>query len=167
MRLIDVDRLIKELNDKGVPIIVEINDIILNQPTAFDVEKVVNELVEADGRYCDHCGGGLDCTTVVEIIKGEAYGFKKGIEGMPNKTKGEMTRSEIIKAIKTYIKTHGYSPTIQEIGEMVGLKSKSSVFNHLVILREEGRIETDNGFNPRTIRVPGMKITFEGEADDN
>ena len=41
MRLIDVDVLFKELNNKQIPWNRSINDIIMAQPTAYDVESVV------------------------------------------------------------------------------------------------------------------------------
>ena len=59
-----------------------------------------------------------------------------------------------------YIDEHGYPPTTREIGEMVGLKSTSSVHAHLQRLLKEGKIETDAGLGvPRAIRIPGYKFT--------
>lgn len=46
MRLIDVDVLFKELNSKQIPWNRRINDIIMAQPTAYDVEKVDEQIVE-------------------------------------------------------------------------------------------------------------------------
>ncbi len=45
-RLIDADALFKVLNDKNIPWNRQINDIIMAQPTAYDVEKVVEETGE-------------------------------------------------------------------------------------------------------------------------
>ena len=44
MRLIDVDALFEELNNKQIPWNRSINDIIMAQPTAYDVEKVVEQI---------------------------------------------------------------------------------------------------------------------------
>lgn len=44
MRLIDADALIEALNNSGVQFDAEVNRIILEQPTAYDVEKVLEEL---------------------------------------------------------------------------------------------------------------------------
>lgn len=75
---------------------------------------------------------------------------------------GEQVRESIVEAIKSYIQEHGYAPTVREIGEMVGLKSTSSVQSHLTRLFSEGKLETDAGpGSPRAIRVPGYKNTFE------
>ena len=72
----------------------------------------------------------------------------------------ENTRENILQSIVSYIEKHGYAPTVREIGEMTGLKSTSTVQRHLEILRKEGKIESDAGFNsPRAIRVPGYKFT--------
>ena len=44
MRLVDVDKLIETLNRLEVPFNADINNIIISQPTAFNVEKVVEQL---------------------------------------------------------------------------------------------------------------------------
>ena len=76
--------------------------------------------------------------------------------------KGKKTREEMLKAIIEYIEQLGYPPTTREIGEMVGLKSTSSVYAHLQRLLREGKIETDAGLGvPRAIRIPGYKFMKE------
>lgn len=47
MRLIDADALFAELNEKEIPWNRRINDIIMNQPTAYDIDKVVEQLEES------------------------------------------------------------------------------------------------------------------------
>lgn len=75
---------------------------------------------------------------------------------------GEKTRTEIRRFIVQYMKEHGYSPSFKEIGEAVGLKSKSSVSNHIKKMMDSGMIETDGEFGtPRAIRVPGHRFVFE------
>ena len=77
-----------------------------------------------------------------------------------SKSQGEKIRKDMLQAIIGYIEQHGYPPTTREIGEMVGLKSTSSVHAHLQRLLREGKIETDAGLGvPRAIRVPGYKFT--------
>lgn len=69
---------------------------------------------------------------------------------------------EILKAIVSYIKTHGYSPTVKEIGTAVGLKSTASVHYRLKQMVDQGLIESDDNFGtPRAIRVPGYKFVRE------
>lgn len=75
---------------------------------------------------------------------------------------GESVRKQIVEAIKGYIQEHGYAPTVREIGEMVGLKSTSSIQSHLTRLFKEGKLETDaKPGSPRAIRVPGYKYVKE------
>lgn len=74
--------------------------------------------------------------------------------------KGIETRRTIMSVIIEYISQHGYPPTVREISELTGLKSTSSVSNHVKRLIREGRLETDGGFSsPRAFRVPGYKFT--------
>ena len=53
------------------------------------------------------------------------------------------TRGKIVLFIYRYIDIHGYAPSYEEIGEYIGLKSKSSVQHHILKLFEEGRLATD------------------------
>ena len=63
---------------------------------------------------------------------------------------------DILNAIVTYIKEHGYSPTTREIGDAVGLRSTSTVHYRLKKMLDLGIIESDDNFgSPRAIRVPG------------
>lgn len=81
------------------------------------------------------------------------------------KIKGLDMREKILDAIISYIQEHGYPPTVEEIGQAVGLKSKSSTHHHLNVLFEEGKLETDAPGAPRAIRVPGYR--FEKEDEKN
>ncbi len=82
--------------------------------------------------------------------------------------KGRQKRKEILEAIISYIQEHGYAPTVREIGEMVGLKSTSSVQSHLNRMLVDGMIETDARVgSPRAIRVPGYEFKkMRQEAED-
>lgn len=79
---------------------------------------------------------------------------------------GEQTRKIIYEKVVEYIQKHGYSPTVREIGEMVGLTSTCTVHNHLLRMFEDGTFETDAKLGtPRAIRVPGYRFVKES-ADD-
>lgn len=84
---------------------------------------------------------------------------------MKDQTKVEMgiyARKKILKYITAYIQTHGYSPSVREIGEAVGLSSSSSVQNHIQRMIKDGTLETDAPpGTPRAIRVPGYKFVKE------
>ncbi len=80
--------------------------------------------------------------------------------------KGEQTRKIIYEKVVEYIKKHGYSPTVREIGEMVGLTSTCTIHNHLLRMFKDGTFETDAPLGtPRAIRVPGYKFIKES-ADE-
>jgi len=58
----------------------------------------------------------------------------------------------IYSAIKSYIAQRGYPPSVREIGQLVGLKSPSTVHRYLVNIKNQGLI----AFEPnqlRTLRV--------------
>lgn len=80
---------------------------------------------------------------------------------MTDKGKGELRRVKILEFIKVYIKKYGYSPSYEEIGEGVGLKSKSSVYTHIKKMLDIGMLETDAEDSPRALRVPGCKFVWE------
>lgn len=84
-----------------------------------------------------------------------------------NITRGEYIREKIVQAVIDYVKEHKYPPTVQEIADIVGLKSKSTVHGHILRLLEEGKLETDAPIGaPRALRVPGYIFKKEGTADD-
>jgi len=58
----------------------------------------------------------------------------------------------VLDAIKSWIELNGYPPSVREIGQMVGLRSTSTVQARLHELRGEGRI-TFVDRQPRTIVV--------------
>lgn len=60
--------------------------------------------------------------------------------------------SQVLGTIVEYIKQNGYGPSVREIGEIVGLKSTSTVHVYLKKLQEKGFIERKENF-PRALRV--------------
>jgi SOS-response transcriptional repressor LexA len=67
---------------------------------------------------------------------------------------GKLTKrqNEVLMAIVQYIEKHQYPPTIKEIGEMLNISSKSTVFGHLERLRQAGYITWEFG-KQRTLKV--------------
>lgn len=61
-------------------------------------------------------------------------------------------QKEIYNVIKDSILNKGYPPSVREIGELVGLKSTSSVHAHLNTLEKKGYIRKDPT-KPRTIEI--------------
>ena len=72
------------------------------------------------------------------------------------KKQGIKKREQIYQFIVKYITAIGYAPTIKEICNAVGLKSTSSVYNHLVQLETDGKIEM-KPYSPRAIKVVGYQ----------
>ena len=54
MRLIDLDKLFKTLNKLEIPFYADINNAINSQPTAYNVDKVVEQLEEQKMWYETH-----------------------------------------------------------------------------------------------------------------
>lgn len=71
------------------------------------------------------------------------------------------TNERILTKIIDFISEHGYSPTVEEIGTMMGYKSKSTTWSHLNQMFKSGMLETDNPNCPRAIRVPGYSFVKE------
>ena len=66
-------------------------------------------------------------------------------------------REKIYNFIVSFMTNKGYSPSIREIGDAVGLSSTSSVFNQLMNLQDEGLIKMQNG-KSRTISLVGYRL---------
>ena len=62
---------------------------------------------------------------------------------------GDRARDNLVDALAQYIDEHGYSPTVRELAETVGL-SPSAVHMHLEVLRGRGAVT--GGHSPRTLR---------------
>ena len=69
-------------------------------------------------------------------------------------------REKIYNFIVNFMTEKGYSPSIREIGDAVGLNSTSSVFNQLMNLQDDGLIKMQNG-KSRTISLVGYKFVKE------
>jgi repressor LexA len=73
---------------------------------------------------------------------------------MANTRKNKISKRQqsIYDFICEYTKSHGYPPSVREIGTAVGLASPSTVHMHLKSLEEKGYIHR-NSKKPRTIEV--------------
>lgn len=47
-------------------------------------------------------------------------------------------REKVLTFLTEFVRQHGYNPSIREICQALGLKSSSTVYNHLRRLKEEG-----------------------------
>jgi repressor LexA len=66
-------------------------------------------------------------------------------------------RRKIIRVIEESMRSRGYSPSMREIGDAVGLASTSSVSHQLSVLQAKGYLVREPG-RPRTMipRLPGQ-----------
>lgn len=67
----------------------------------------------------------------------------------------------ILTAIRASMEDRGYPPTITELGNTVGLASKSSVLHQLRVLEFKGFIRREHG-SPRAIRVLDPQEASDG-----
>lgn len=65
---------------------------------------------------------------------------------------GHARRVRILDAIERLTATHGFPPTVREIGEATGTRSSSLVHHHLAVLERDGLITRDP-IKSRTIRL--------------
>lgn len=61
-------------------------------------------------------------------------------------------KKQILKAIYQYIQANSISPTIRNIGDLVGIRSKSTVHAYIKVLEKEGLIAKKESI-PRSIVI--------------
>jgi repressor LexA len=61
---------------------------------------------------------------------------------------------ELLAALERLHRLHGYSPSMRELGDAVGVSSTSTVHHHVTILAERGLVE----------RLPGTHRTLRPAA---
>ncbi|WAH35031.1 LexA family protein [Alicyclobacillus dauci] len=59
---------------------------------------------------------------------------------------------DVLNCIKEHVQANGYPPTTREIGEILNMKSTSTVHQHLGRLRDKGYVDWIDGA-PRTLRI--------------
>ncbi len=72
-------------------------------------------------------------------------------------------QQSIYDFICAYTKSHGYPPSVREIGTAVGLASPSTVHMHLKTLEDRGYIHRDSK-KPRTIEVVEDRTTTDNNG---
>lgn len=61
-------------------------------------------------------------------------------------------QQQVLEYIDAAVRTHGYPPSVREIGKAVGLSSSSTVHAHLAVLEEKGYLRRDPT-KPRAIEL--------------
>jgi repressor LexA len=72
-------------------------------------------------------------------------------------------QQQIWNYLVEYVDSHGYPPTVREIGEEVGLASPSTVHAHLANLERAGLLRRDPT-KPRALELLGRERQSEGQA---
>ncbi|MCL5271023.1 MAG: transcriptional repressor LexA [bacterium] len=70
---------------------------------------------------------------------------------------------EMLDCIEHFIRRHGYSPTLEEIGQIMGLSSLATVHKHLQNLEAKGLVRR-NWNHSRAIEIVPQKTTVRGGA---
>ncbi|MGH3044599.1 MAG: helix-turn-helix domain-containing protein, partial [Gaiellaceae bacterium] len=68
---------------------------------------------------------------------------------------------EVYEFVLSYVDSHGYPPTVREIGEAVGLASPSTVHAHLANLERAGYLRRDPT-KPRALELTRRERTAAG-----
>jgi len=69
-------------------------------------------------------------------------------------------QKEVLDFVEQYLRTHGYAPTLREIGEALGLSSVATVYQHLKSLEAKGLIRREGG------RARQVEMTVPLEPDE-
>jgi len=66
---------------------------------------------------------------------------------MVNKLRAKLTerQEKVLKTIEDFILSQGYSPTVRQLGEILGIDSPSAVFKHILSLEKKGCLERVGG----------------------
>lgn len=72
------------------------------------------------------------------------------------------TPDDILKTIKELYSKNGYPPSIRDLCKEYNLKSSSSIFHYIDILKDRGDIIPKG----KTYTVRGIKITFDDDVEE-
>ena len=78
------------------------------------------------------------------------------VNKMVNKLRKRLTdrQKKVLKAIESFILEHGYSPTIRQLGALLGIASPSAVFKHILSLEKKGYLKRVKG----KVRLAGVAL---------
>ena len=99
-------------------------------------QKQDEELI-SQNKYLISQNGKLEQAVISSVDKGE---IETSYIRHSNKIKPR--KLQILNFIIDYRSENGFSPSLREIGENIGLKSTSTVYNHLASLKKDGYIKS-------------------------
>jgi repressor LexA len=81
---------------------------------------------------------------------------------MVNKLQKKLTEKQekVLAAIEDFILTHGYSPTIRQLGRLLNIIHPSAVFKHILSLERKGYLQRVDG----EVRLRGFPSPVEAQV---
>jgi repressor LexA len=78
---------------------------------------------------------------------------------MVNKLRKELTERQrnVLEAMENFILTHGYSPTVRQLGSLLNIANPSAVFKHILSLEKKGYLERSKG----EVKIAGLPALGE------
>jgi len=85
------------------------------------------------------------------------------VNKMVNKIRKQLTerQKKVLKAIGDFILTHGYSPTIRQLGKQLGIAHPSAVFKHILSLERKGYLKREEG----EVKLKGLPSSVESRVN--
>ncbi len=84
------------------------------------------------------------------------------VNKMVNKLRKNLTerQEKVLSAIREFILENGYSPTVRQLGETLGIANPSAVFKHILSLEKKGNLERGKG----EVRLTGFPAPAESQS---
>ncbi len=84
------------------------------------------------------------------------------VNKMVNKHRKGLTarQKSVLETIGQFILENGYSPTVRQLGEALGIASPSAVFKHILSLEKKGYLERKGG----ELRLSGFPAPLESQT---
>ena len=81
---------------------------------------------------------------------------------MVNKIRKKLTEKQekVLEVIEDFVLENGYSPTIRQLGELLGIANPSAVFKHILSLEKKGYLKRDKG----EISLRGFPSSVEAQV---
>ncbi len=81
------------------------------------------------------------------------------VNKMVNKIRKKLTerQNKVLRTIENFVLEHGYSPTIRQLGEFLGIVHPSAVFKHILSLEKKGYLKRVKG----EVKLTGFAALLE------
>ena len=79
-----------------------------------------------------------------------------------SKTPLTSRQNEVLQFIKTFTRSHGYAPSVREIGKAMGITSVNAVTGHLIAMQKKGWITRPD----KSLGLSRAIVVIEPERND-